>query len=128
MKKYLLFALCSLLFAACSSPNAGTIDNATILNWENEMVTTDRFVHDHKYCLGITDPSYAPQSRLAKLLMPNSGNQMPDWNGLWVTFQSNEATETGQRVLMSIPPNTASKSIGAYRKCMFQKGYLLRAA
>jgi len=124
------FVLCSLFFVlcACSSPNSGTIDNATILNWENEMVTTEQFVRDHKSCLGITSPSYAPQSRMAKLLMPNSGNQMPTWDGLWVTFQSNEATETGQRVLMSIPPNTASKSVGAYRKCMFQKGYLLRAA
>jgi hypothetical protein len=28
---------------------------------------------------------------------------------------------------MSRPQGTTSKSIGAYRKCMFKKGYLLRA-
>jgi len=128
--KFNLVALCALLAAlsGCSSPNAGSIDNATVLNWENEMVTTEQFVRDHKYCLGIHNPSYAPQSRLARLLMPNSGEQMPKWDGLWITFQSNESTETGQRVLMSVPPNTAARSVGAYRKCMFQKGYLLRAA
>ncbi|MDR1207581.1 MAG: hypothetical protein LBK26_04175 [Rickettsiales bacterium] len=128
--KFSIFAFCPLIFAlfGCASPNLGSIDNATVLNWENEMVTTDQFVKDHKNCLGITKPSHMPRSRLSKLLMPNSATQMPDWDGLWVTFQSNEFMDTGQRVLMSVPPNTASKSVGAYRKCMFRKGYLLRAA
>ncbi|MCL2017607.1 MAG: hypothetical protein FWG80_02445 [Alphaproteobacteria bacterium] len=119
-------ALCVLV--GCSSPRGGSIENATVLNWENEMVTTEQFVRDHKVCLGITKPAHQPRSRAAKLLMPNQASQMPDWDGLWVTFQSNEYRDTGQRMLLSVPPNTASRSIGSYRKCMFRRGYLLRAA
>jgi hypothetical protein len=119
--------LLALTLASCSSPNGGDIDNATILNWENEAVTSEQFVKDHKACLGISKPSHMPRSRVAKLLMPNAGSQMPDWNGMWVTFQSNENIDVAQRYLMSSPPGTTSKSVGAYRKCMFKKGYLLRA-
>ncbi|MDR0726936.1 MAG: hypothetical protein LBF37_02630 [Rickettsiales bacterium] len=117
-----------LILAACSSVNTGSIDDATILNWENEMVTTEQFVRDHRRCLGITRPAHAPRSRIAKLISPNQSGQMPDWDGLWVTFQSNEHQDVGQRSLMSIPPNSSSKSVGAYRKCMFRRGYLLRAS
>lgn len=111
----------------CASPNGGSIDDATILNWENESVTTEQFVRDHKSCLGINTPSYMPRSRLAKLLSPNQSARMPDWDGLWVTFQSNEYRDVGQRALLSVPRNTTSKSVGSYRKCMFRRGYLLRA-
>lgn len=117
-----------LILTACSSANTGSIDNATILNWENEMVTTEQFVRDHKNCLGVTRPAHAPRSRLAKLIAPNQSAQMPDWEGLWVTFQSNEYSDVGQRSLMSVPTNSTSKSVGAYRKCMFRRGYLLRAS
>ncbi|MBQ8294573.1 MAG: hypothetical protein IJX89_04265 [Alphaproteobacteria bacterium] len=116
-----------LLLCSCASVNRGSIDDATVLNWENESVTTEQFVRDHKSCLGITKPSYQPRSRIAKLLAPNQANQMPDWDGLWVTFQSNEYKDVGQRSLMSVPRNTTSRSVGAYRKCMFRRGYLLRA-
>ena len=116
-----------LLLGACASVNSGHIDNATILNWENEAVTTEQFVHDHKACLGINNNPYKPRSRIAKLLAPNQSGMMPDWDGLWVTFQSNEYRDVGQRSLMSVPRNTTSKSVGAYRKCMFRRGYLLRA-
>ena len=123
MKKLFLF----LALTACASANRGSIDDATILNWENDAVTTEQFVRDHKSCLGIKSKDYTPKSRLAKLLSPNQHDQMPDWDGLWVTFQSNEYKDVGQRALMSVPPNTASKTIGYYRKCMMQRGYLLRA-
>ncbi|MBR5625223.1 MAG: hypothetical protein IKW67_00370 [Alphaproteobacteria bacterium] len=116
-----------LVLTACASVNRGSIDDATILNWENEAVTTEQFVRDHKACLGINTPSYQPKSRLAKLLAPNQSGVMPDWDGLWVTFQSNEYRDVGQRSLMSVPRNTTSKSVGYYRKCMFRRGYLLRA-
>ncbi len=122
--KYLGLILC---LAGCASVNGGSIDNATVLNWENEAVTTEQFVRDHKACLGITKPSYMPRSRIAKLIAPNQSAQMPDWDGLWVTFQSNEYKDVGQRSLMSVPRNTTSKSVGSYRKCMFRRGYLLRA-
>ena len=91
------------------------------------MVTMEQFVRDHKYCLGITRPPHAPRSRISKMLMPNQAAQMPNWEGLWVTFQSNEHRDTGQRILMSVPPNTATKSVNSYRQCMFRRGYLLRA-
>ena len=113
--------------SACASANRGSIDNATILNWENDAVTTEQFVRDHKACLGIKDTNYMPKSRVAKLLSPNQSSQMPDWDGLWVTFQSNEYKDVGQRALLSIPPNSASKTTGYYRKCMLRRGYLLRA-
>jgi hypothetical protein len=116
-----------LILGACASVNSGSIDNATILNWENEAVTTEQFVRDHKACLGINKPAHLPRSRIAKLLSPNQSSVMPDWDGLWVTFQSNEYTDVGQRSLMSVPRNTTSKSVGSYRKCMFRRGYLLRA-
>ncbi|MDR1071601.1 MAG: hypothetical protein LBL21_03095 [Rickettsiales bacterium] len=127
MKKTLSLVSCLLSLFACSSPNSGNIDNATILNWENESVTSEQFVKDHKACLGVDRPAHMPRSRVAKLLMPNAGNQMPDWEGMWVTFQSNENRDIPQRYMMSSPPGTTSKSVGAYRKCMFRKGYLLRA-
>lgn len=120
-----IFAL--LLLGACASVNSGDLDNATILNWENEAVTTEQFVRDHKACLGLDKKSYTPRSRLAKLLAPNQSTMMPDWDGLWVTFQSNEYRDVGQRSLLSVPRNTTSKSVGYYRKCMFRRGYLLRA-
>ncbi len=116
-----------LLLSACSSPNRGSLDNATILNWENEAVTIEQFVRDHKACLGITQPSYMPRSRIAKLLAPNQSGLMPDWDGLWVTFQSNEYRDVGQRSLLSVPRNATSRTVGAYRRCMFRRGYLLRA-
>ncbi|MBQ4070725.1 MAG: hypothetical protein IJD52_05170 [Alphaproteobacteria bacterium] len=117
----------ALALASCASVNRGNIDNATVLNWENESVTTEQFVRDHKACLGITRPAHQPRSRISKLLAPNQSGQMPDWDGLWVTFQSNEYRDVGQRSLMSVPRNTTSKSVGAYRRCMFRRGYLLRA-
>ena len=116
-----------LILGACASVNSGNLDNATILNWENESVTTEQFVRDHKACLGIDRPAHQPRSRIAKLLSPNQSAIMPDWDGLWVTFQSNEYRDVGPRSLMSVPRNTTSKSVGAYRKCMFRRGYLLRA-
>ena len=116
-----------LLLASCASVNRGSIDDATVLNWENEAVTTEQFVRDHKSCLGINKPSYQPRSRIAKLIAPNQSGMMPDWDGLWVTFQSNEYKDVGQRSLMSVPRNTTSKSVGAYRKWLFRRGYLLRA-
>lgn len=115
------------LLVGCASPNRGSIDDATILNWENEAVTTEQFVRDHKSCLGINEPSYLPRSRIAKLLAPNQSGMMPDWDGLWVTFQSNEYKDVGQRALLSVPRNQSSKTVGAYRRCMFRRGYLLRA-
>ncbi|MBR2342452.1 MAG: hypothetical protein IKA73_03260 [Alphaproteobacteria bacterium] len=128
MRIKLLSAFLSLIVLfGCASPNRGSIDNATVLNWENEAVTTEQFVRDHKACLGIDRPSYLPRSRIAKLISPNQSAIMPEWDGLWVTFQSNEYRDVGQRSLMSVPRNTASKSVGAYRRCMFRRGYLLRA-
>ena len=116
-----------LALTACASANRGSIDDATILNWENDAVTTEQFVRDHKACLGIKQKSYKPRSRIARLLAPNQSALMPDWDGLWVTFQSNEYRDVGQRALMSVPRNKASKTVGAYRRCMLRRGYLLRA-
>lgn len=124
MRMKILFLLLGL--TACASANRGSIDDATILNWENDAVTTEQFIRDHKSCLGIKSKDYTPKSRLAKLLTSNQHDQMPDWDGLWVTFQSNEYRDVGQRALMSVPPNTASKTTGYYRKCMLRRGYLLR--
>lgn len=123
--KYLALVL---ILSSCASMNRGSIDNATILNWENEAVTTEQFVRDHKSCLGIRQNQYQPRSRIAKLIAPNQSGMMPKWDGMWVTFQSNEYRDVGQRSLMSVPRNTASNTIGAYRRCMFRRGYLLRAS
>ena len=116
-----------LVLTACASANRGSIDDATILNWENDAVTTEQFVRDHKSCLGIKSHEYTPRSRLSRLILPNQNDQMPDWDGIWVTFQSNEYTDVGQRSLMSVPRNKSSKTVGAYRRCMMRRGYLLRA-
>ena len=116
-----------LALTACASANRGDIDNATILNWENEAVTTEQFVRDHKSCLGIKSNDYTPRSRIARLLLPNQNDQMPNWDGIWVTFQSNEYRDVGPRSLISVQRNKSSRTLGAYRRCMFQRGYLLRA-
>jgi hypothetical protein len=123
-----LLSLVSCLLFGCASPNRGSIDDAMVLNWENDAVTIEQFVRDHKNCLGITREAHIPRSRIAKLIMPNQSAQMPDWDGLWVTFQSNEYADTGQRALMSVPPNSSARSVGSYRKCMMRRGYLLRAS
>ena len=60
--KYLFLILA---LTACSSVNQGSIDNATILNWENDAVTTEQFIRDHKSCLGIKTKDYQPRSRIA---------------------------------------------------------------
>ena len=125
MKRKYLFLFLAL--TACASVNRGSIDDATILNWENDAVTTEQFVRDHKNCLGLKETGYVPRSRIAKLLSPNQSAQMPDWDGLWVKFQSNEYRDVGQRALLSVPRNAASKTVGYYRKCMLRRGYLLRA-
>lgn len=117
-----------LLLAACSNANRGNLDNATVLHWENESVTQDRFITDHKACLGINRDLEEPRSRLATLLMPGQVRSLPEWDGLWVTFQSNEYQGIGQRVMVSAPSNMSSNSVGTYRRCMFGKGYLLRAS
>ena len=128
MRIKFLGLLCAIFaLVGCASPNRGSIDNATILNWENEAVTMEQFVRDHRSCLGINEPSYMPRSRIAKLLSPNQSSLMPDWDGLWVTCQSNEYKDVGQRALLSVPRNQSSKTVGAYRRCMFRRGYLLRA-
>ena len=116
-----------LALTACASANRGSIDDATILNWENEAVTTEQFVRDHKSCLGLKAQDYTPRSRISRLISPNQNDQMPNWDGIWVTFQSNEYQDVGQRSLMSVPRNKASKTVGAYRRCMLRRGYLLRA-
>ena len=125
--KFLGVLLAVFALVGCASPNRGSIDDATILNWENEAVTMEQFVRDHRSCLGIYDPDYLPRSRIAKLLSPNQSTMMPDWDGLWVTFQSNEYNDVGQRALLSVPRNQSSRTVGAYRRCMFRRGYLLRA-
>ncbi|MBQ8686664.1 MAG: hypothetical protein IJ517_02790 [Alphaproteobacteria bacterium] len=127
MRIKILNLLFCIILSSCASVNGGSIDDATVLNWENEAVTTEQFVRDHKSCLGIDRPSHQPRSRLAKLLSPNQSAMMPDWDGLWVTFQSNEYRDVGQRSLMSVPRNSSSRTVGAYRRCMFRRGYLLRA-
>ncbi len=127
MRIKILAIFLALALTSCASVNRGNLDNATVLNWENESVTTEQFVRDHKACLGIDRPAHQPRSRISKLLAPNQSGQMPDWDGLWVTFQSNEYRDVGQRSLMSVPRNTTSKTVGAYRRCMFRRGYLLRA-
>ncbi|MDR2685960.1 MAG: hypothetical protein LBB23_04275 [Rickettsiales bacterium] len=126
MNKYAISLL--VILAACSSTSRGRLDNATIMNWENESVTQDRFTSDHKECLGINRDMNEPRSKLAKLLMPGQISSLPEWDGLWVSFQSNEFQGVGQRVLVSAPSNMSSNSVGVYRKCMFKKGYLLRAS
>lgn len=117
----------ALLFA-CSAPNRGDLDNATVLHWENETVTQSQFVKDHKACLGIKRDINQPRSRFSQILMPEQVQTLPEWDGLWVTFQSNEFQGVGQRVLLSAPSNMSSNTVGTYRRCMFGKGYLLRAS
>ncbi len=125
--KYLSLIFTTLLLFGCTSIQEGSIDQATVLHWENDRVTLDQFTRDHKECLGVTKPSYTPRTRLEKFLMPNAATTMPKWDGLWVTFQSNEYSEGGQRIVMSVPSNQTANSVGAYRKCMFGRNYLLRS-
>ncbi|MDR0448878.1 MAG: hypothetical protein LBG89_00240 [Rickettsiales bacterium] len=122
------FLLSVLVVAACSSSGRGDIADATVLHWENESVTQSQFVKDHKDCLGIRRDINQPRSRISQLLMPGQIQTLPEWDGLWVTFQSNEFQGIGDRVLLSAPSNMSSNSVGTYRRCMFTKGYLLRAS
>ncbi|MCL2629096.1 MAG: hypothetical protein FWD33_00150 [Alphaproteobacteria bacterium] len=124
----LLILLSILLVAGCGGRNRGSLDDATVLHWENETVTQSQFVRDHKSCLGIRREISQPRSRLSQLLMPGQIQTLPEWDGLWVTFQSNEFQGVGQRVMLSAPSNMSSNTVGAYRRCMLNKGYLLRAS
>ncbi len=127
MKRKNLIILPILLLTGCMSAREGSFDNATVLHWENNMVTIDQFVRDHKACLGANATNYnSPRSSISKFFSPSTSLVQPKWDGLWVTFQSNEYSELGQRLLISEPSNISTSSLGRYRKCMFLNGYELR--
>lgn len=112
-----------LILAACSIPTRGEIDNATVYHWENNNVTMEKFIQDHKACLGVKYTK--PKSRIQNLIDPMTPYTIPRWDGMWATFESRSHREVGQRIAFSIPSNSSTGLESAYKKCMINFGYRL---
>lgn len=119
---------CALLLAGgmagCNAfPSNGDINNATVFHWENDYVTMAKFIEDHKGCLGVKGMQIKTQmSNLFNNMKPTT---IPKWDGLWVTFESRDYREVGQRIAFSVPSSGANDGINNYKKCMLDSGYRL---
>jgi hypothetical protein len=119
---YTVFAL-----TGCYAPPSKTyIENAEIYHWYHEYATLAKFVQDHKACLGVFE--IKPRSRMSKFLNPMQPYTIPQWDGMWSTFQSRDTDEIGQRVAFSTPSNQSTNSMRKYRICMLKKNYSLLEA
>ena len=97
--------------------------DATVYHWEHDHVTMSRFVQDHKRCLGL-DGRRGERSRWAQWLNPMEPATVPQWDGLWATFESRGYREAGQRIAFSVPSGQTAH-IHRYRECMEGRGYRL---
>jgi hypothetical protein len=123
MKRSLLILSAALLSGCMSPPVPGDIDEAEVFHWQNDTVTMEKFIKDHKACLGVKHSS--PRSRMQNLFNPMDPYTMPKWDGMWATFESRGYRETGQRVAFSIPSSGGGTMTGQYRRCMLDMGYSL---
>ena len=113
-----------LLLAACDAQSLhdrGSLDDATVYHWENDKVTMNKFVTDHKRCLG-TDGSTGQRSRIAEIISPMEPSTVPQWDSIWATFESREYREAGQRIAFSVPSGEGGQ-LHRYRECMENLGY-----
>lgn len=117
--------LAGLPLAGCLTvPVPGDIDMAEVFHWENEYATMGKFVQDHKTCLGVTQHTQH-KSRMKTLVNPMDPMTMPQWDGMWATFESREYKEGGQRIAVSIPSNSSAALSAQYKPCMLAKNYRL---
>ncbi|MCL2439198.1 MAG: hypothetical protein FWD15_01660 [Alphaproteobacteria bacterium] len=123
MKK-LVAALGLLLLSACYTvPDQGDLDDATVYHWENEFITMEQFVRDHKACLGVQKTRR--RNSFENLLYGHEPEVVPRWDSLWATFESRGFQEAGQRVMFSIPAGQGDVKLHNYRACMIGRGYRL---
>jgi hypothetical protein len=117
MRKYLpMIVLCGCL----QLPENGDVEDATVFHWENEHATMEKFISDHKGCLGIKKQTQ--KNRMQGLLSPMEPDNIPQWDNLWATFESRGYRETGQRIAFSLPSGEAPL-MHNYQSCMEGIGY-----
>lgn len=122
--KFIIVLVCLMGLSACGSvPVPGNIDDATVFHWENNYVVMEKFIQDHKGCLGVGHTK--PRSRMQNLMNPMDPYTIPKWDGMWATFESRSHKETGQRIAFSLPSNSSVSLTNSYRKCMTNLGYYL---
>ena len=104
-------------------PTPGNIEDANVFHWENNYVTTGKFIQDHKSCLGVRGQQTKTQgSNIFNNMKPKT---VPKWDGLWATFESRDFKEAGQRIAYSIPSEGGNSNMSNYKKCMISLGYNL---
>ncbi|MDR2098702.1 MAG: hypothetical protein LBO78_01595 [Rickettsiales bacterium] len=123
MKSARSIAVAAVVSGCMAVPVPGDVEDSEVFHWEKETVTMEKFISDHKACLGVKNA--APRSRMENLLNPMEPYTMPKWDGMWATFESRGYRETGQRVAFSIPSSGGGTMTGQYRKCMLNLGYAL---
>ncbi|MDR3126453.1 MAG: hypothetical protein LBT92_02370 [Rickettsiales bacterium] len=115
-----------LLAAACACsfyPDNGDLENAFIFHWTHDNVTMEKFVVDHKGCLGVK--GRVARNQLDNMLTPMEPMTVPKWDDMWATFESRGYREAGQRIAFSIPSGTSAPMLGSYQTCMQDIGYKL---
>ena len=111
------------LYSCNSFPYNGDINDAHIFHWEHDYVTMNKFIQDHKACLGVKGVKIGAQAQnLFNNMKPRT---IPQWDTLWATFESRDYKEAGQRIAFSIPNEGSMDSKDNYRKCMENIGYSL---
>ena len=115
-------ALLLLLTACMSLPDNGDIEDATVYHWENEHATMEKFIADHKKCLG-ADKTPRP-TRMHGLLAPMEPSNIPVWDSVWATFESRGYKEAGQRIAFSTP-SSGTAGLHNYQTCMEGMNYRL---
>ncbi|MCT4552113.1 MAG: hypothetical protein N4A44_00430 [Alphaproteobacteria bacterium] len=117
------FALCGCLIPPSKTRYQDEIGQATVFHWQNDYVTFKKFVADHKKCLGINRLTIP--SQMEKFISPLTPSVMPDWDGIWATFENRQYVDAGGRISVSTPPRHGTVRPSQYKKCMLQKGYQL---
>ncbi len=122
--KYFKLLIYTLFLNGCLAfPTPGNLDDAHVFHWENNYVTMEKFIDDHKSCLGVRGIQTKTQaSNIFNNMKPKT---VPKWDSLWATFESRSYKEAGQRIAFSIPSEGGNGNANNYRRCMLDLGYYL---
>lgn len=124
MLKYYKTLLFALGVCGCMAfPTHGDINEAHVFHWENDYVVMAKFIEDHKSCLGVR--GVQTKTQMSNIFNNMKPSTVPQWDGLWATFESRNYREVGQRIAFSVPSDGANDNVNNYQKCMLDLGYRL---
>ena len=123
-RKYTKLLVPTLILNACLAfPTPGSLEDAQVFHWENSYVTMEKFIQDHKACLGVR--GIQTKTQAANIFNNMKPKTVPKWDGLWATFESRSHKEAGQRIAFSIPSEGGNSNGNNYKRCMMDTGYRL---